>query len=111
MADRGTDVTRSVALLHTRYSAAWPLYRTFEPLGPPRRTDAPTPLVAFFEKWLMEAELGRDGVTTTEAPVAQLFVYENAKAAKKLEVFVWTIVQSGEQTGFHNAYLLRVVDI
>ncbi|KAH7698613.1 hypothetical protein AAVH_34292 [Aphelenchoides avenae] len=111
MADRGTNVVRSVMLLHQRYGAAWHLRRSHEPLGQPQRMDAPTPHVVFFKKWLTEQDLGADGITTTESSVAQLFVFENETAAKKLEVLVWTIVQSGEDTSFHYAFLLRVVDI
>lgn len=48
------------------------------------------------------------GKTTTESTVAELFMFENAKLAKKLEVAVWTLAQ---HCTLHYAFLLQVSDI
>lgn len=54
-----------------------------------------------------------DGCIVTASPVAELFVLENAKAARKLEVLVWSIKQVGldEDTTMQHVYLLQVVDM
>ncbi|KAH7711662.1 hypothetical protein AAVH_21019 [Aphelenchoides avenae] len=84
---------------------------TIDALGQPRRTDAPTPRNAFVELWLEDQHF-KDGFT--ESSGAEHFVFENAKAAKKLEVFMWTIAEVNEdeaQTGVNNVFLLQVLDM
>ncbi|KAH7702595.1 hypothetical protein AAVH_30247 [Aphelenchoides avenae] len=111
MAERGTDIVRSVTLLHMR-AHAWPLRHAVDPLGEPRRTDAPTPHSAFIKEWSRKEQLDR-GETITESAVSELFVFENAKSAKKLEVFVWTLMQADDDAEFslHYVFLLQVLDM
>ncbi|KAH7709483.1 hypothetical protein AAVH_23239 [Aphelenchoides avenae] len=56
-----------------------------------------------------------NGFVVTESPVADLFVFENAKAAKKLEVFKWTVEQTKNavRASLHYSYtfLLKVADM
>lgn len=93
---------RSVTLLYER-SEASRLRLAVEPLGKPLRTDAPTPQSAFIEKWSRKEHI--DGMEST---AAELFVFGNAKAAKKLEVFAWTIQQ---WNALHYAFLLQLLDM
>lgn len=54
-----------------------------------------------------------NGFVVTESPFAELFLFENAKAAKKLQVFVWTVEQTKNAVhdSLHYAFLLNVVDV
>lgn len=97
MAERGAKVVRSVTLLHQDS----PLSHAVDPLGHPRRTDAPTPDSAFIKERY-------DGTTFNESK-AELFVIENAKASKKLEVYVWTVGDGDDDV--QTAFLLQVVDM
>lgn len=89
MAERGTDIVRSVTLLDTH--AKGPSH--LDALGPPRRTEVPTPRIAFVKEFLAKNHNFYGKTKITESPVAELFVFENTKCAKRLEVFVWTIEQ------------------
>ncbi|KAH7721325.1 hypothetical protein AAVH_11181 [Aphelenchoides avenae] len=105
MAEPGTDVVRSVTLLYKRaLFEVSPLPDADKPLGRPRRTDAPSPHSAFIKEWSQQRLHDYDN-TIIESPAAELYVFENAKAAKKLDVFVWAIQQQGTR---HYAFLLQV---
>ncbi|KAH7668105.1 hypothetical protein AAVH_43059 [Aphelenchoides avenae] len=104
MTEPGTDIVRSVTLLYKRpLFEVSPLPDADEPLGRPRRTDAPSPHSAFIKEWSQQRLHDYDN-TITESPAADLFVFENAKAAKKLEVFVLAIQQdhNDEYNDEHN---------
>ncbi|KAH7721314.1 hypothetical protein AAVH_11170 [Aphelenchoides avenae] len=106
-AERGTNSIRSASLLYKRYVKTPPLHNTLvNTLGQPRRTNAPTPHSAFIKEWLREECLYGD--VATESNFAELFVFENANSAKKLEVFAWSVEQVA---AFHYAFLLQVVDV
>lgn len=109
-AERDTDIVRSVALLHVFDREP---YRrvVYPPLVRPRHTGVPTPRSDFTKEWLERIRL--DGTTTSESTVAELFVFENAKSARKLEVFEWPIqqVDAGGSISFHHAFLLQVVQM
>lgn len=107
MAERGTGTIPDMTLLHVRHGKSFRLRHDVDPLGQPRRTGVPVPHSAFIKGWSQKERTckGRD---TTEATVADLFVFEHAKAAKKLEVFVWDVQQ---HTQWHYAFLLQVVDM
>ncbi|KAH7699309.1 hypothetical protein AAVH_33588, partial [Aphelenchoides avenae] len=113
-AERGTFIVRSVTLLHERRDKE-PLRFAVEPLGQSRCTKAPTPHSSFIRKW--SRALLRDRMIVTESSVAELFVFENAKAAKKLELFVWTVKQGTDDEWsvfidfLHYAFFLQVVDL
>lgn len=110
VAERGTDVIRSVTLLHQRYDRESPLLETFDVLGQPLRTEAPAPNSAFVKEWYGDDDLS--DTITTEPTVANLFLFENAKSAQKLEVFAWTLEEVGHGQPFlHYAFLLQVVDM
>lgn len=98
-------------LLYERDFETSTLRHDVDPLGHPRRVDATAPQSAFIKEWASEKQL--DDATITESAAAELFVFENAKSAKNLEVFVWTLGEEyeGEQTSLHYAFLLRVVDV
>ncbi|KAH7711279.1 hypothetical protein AAVH_21437, partial [Aphelenchoides avenae] len=116
-ADHGTDIVRSVTILHLgRYFATALFRNAVDAFGQPHYTAVPTPRSAFVKEWSRNQSL--DGRTTTESPVADLFVYNNAKAARKLEVFMWHVQQVDEDDGdayapipLHYAFLLQVVDM
>ncbi|KAH7704503.1 hypothetical protein AAVH_28309 [Aphelenchoides avenae] len=112
-AERGTYIVRSVTLLHQRYIEASPLRHTGEPLGPPRRTNVPTPQSAFIKKWCRTQQLVYGtNATATESTAADFFVFESAKSGKKLEVYLWTVQQLNYNAPrFHYAFLLQVADI
>ncbi|KAH7716288.1 hypothetical protein AAVH_16287 [Aphelenchoides avenae] len=100
MAQRGAKVVRSVTLLHS----SSPLSHAVDSLGRPRRTDAPTPQSDYIKECF-------GGTTLTESK-AKLFVFEKEcgrekNAAKKLEVFVWTV--RPEHGDAQTAFLLQVV--
>lgn len=102
--DRGTDIVRSVTLLYARTDES-PLRHDVAPLGEPRRTDASTPHSAFIGQWYRkEHPYG----TYSASTVAELFTFENAKSARKIEVYVWAI---GHGDSLHYAYLLQIVDM
>lgn len=107
MAEHGTDIVRSVTLLYKRSYDTSPLRHIISTLGKPRSTDVPTPHSAFTKEWSREEYLNH-GSTVTEATSAELFVFENATAAKKFELFVWTIEKVN---ALHYAFLLQVVDM
>lgn len=116
-AERGKDIVRSVTLLHQYYADVPPSLPFVDPLGQPRRTAVPTPQSDFIEEWLLNAAQPHEG-TFTESTVADVYVFENAKAAKKLEVFLWPIVQSealspypGPSTFTHYVFRLQVTDM
>lgn len=108
--ERGTNFVQTVTLLH-RSVWTWPLRNAIGTLGEPLRTDIAPPHSAFIEKWCRGGH--SPGCTLTESPVASLFVFENAKAAKKLEIYAWTAVETSNTTpiSLHYAFLLMVVDI
>jgi hypothetical protein len=104
----GTDIIRSVTLLHERYYGASPLHHTVGPLVQPWRTNVPTPHSAFIKQWASEHFLH----AVSESTVAELFLFENAKLAKKLEIYVWTVEQAiRDWSALHYAFLLQVVDV
>ncbi|KAH7707966.1 hypothetical protein AAVH_24781 [Aphelenchoides avenae] len=106
-------MVRSVTLVHERSDDEnLPQSDTVETLGQPRHTDVATPHSAFVKDWRSSVTEAY-GVTLTESSVAELFVFENAKASKKLDVFVWTIEQLRDDasTALHYAFLLQVVDM
>lgn len=114
-ADRGTAIVASVTLLHARYKEASHLRHAVDPLGQPRRTEAPKPHSAFIEEWSRKQKRF-DKRTTIESTVAHLYAFENAKSEKKLEVFVWTLEQVSELEdedlpALHYAFLLQVSDM
>ncbi|KAH7696266.1 hypothetical protein AAVH_36667 [Aphelenchoides avenae] len=105
-------MVRSVTLLHRRTGLVSPLHHDVDPLEHPQRTGVTKPHSAFIEECYSGAHL--DGYTTTESTVAELFVFENAKSAKKLEVFVWTFDEECPDEGddsLNYAFLLRVADL
>lgn len=112
MATPETVITRSVTLIYVRFFDVSLLDHSGEPLGRPQRTDVLTPNCAFIEEWSREHHFV-NGLTTTASPIAQLFVFENAPAAMKLEVFVWRVEQVDEDAlaSLHYAFLLQVVGI
>lgn len=88
MAAPGTDITRPVTLLHLDVNEArFPL--AVDPLGQPRRIDAPTPPSAYIKA--CKRNLLHEGYTTNESAGAEQFEFENARLAKKLDIFVWTV--------------------
>lgn len=108
-AERETNVVPSVALLHKRNPDVSPLHHADDPLGHPRLTGIPAPQSAFVKEWMRQAK--RSG-TATESTVADLFVFENATLARKLEVFVWTIEYvKHDLSSLHYAFLLHVEDM
>lgn len=114
---RGTDIVRSVTLVHTRRDTTR-LRLAVEPLGRPRRSNVPRPCCAFVKNWLPEWMLclegiGLDGIRATESKLSDLFVFENATSAKRLDVHVWTIDArlSGRPFGLSYAFQLHVVDV
>lgn len=110
MAEPGINIVRSVTLLYERLDES-PLHHTSEPFGLPRRTDVPTPHSAFVKEWSRKQDLVY-GRPTTEWTVADLFVFENAKLGKKLEVFVWPVKQRVySMICLHYAFLLQVVEL
>lgn len=92
MAERGTDIVPSVSLLYARFHKASLLRRCVDSSGEPRHTDVPIPRSAFIKEWLRSYN-GR--ITSTESSVVKVFVFENVKSTKELEVFVWNTEQSG----------------
>lgn len=108
-AKRGTHIIPSVTLLHKRFYQASPLHYAVDPLGKPRRTDAPTPNNAFIKQWLQQPHLvyALDD-TRNESVISELFVFENAMTAKKLEVYMWTIEQCDT---LHYAFSLQVIEL
>lgn len=108
-AERGTDTVRSVTLLHERYDEAWTLRHNIDPFGRPPRTDATTPQTAFIKEWIRKERLRATRIN--ESTVAEYFVFENEKSAKKLEVFVWPVrcVSVLNRFSIHYAFLLKVV--
>lgn len=115
MTEPGTDIVESVTLIYESSGDLSRLSEILEPLGHPRCSDAPTPRSAFVEEWTRERDQRFFDGTTTESPVAAFFVFENAKAAKRLEVFVWTLEQVDEDDVedalVHWAFLLKVIAI
>ncbi|KAH7706806.1 hypothetical protein AAVH_25971 [Aphelenchoides avenae] len=111
-AERGPNIIREVTLLHAHFEQPMPLPHVFGPLGQPWRTNITTEPSHFVKEW--SRVTGRAyGATTVESPVADFFIFRNAKAAQKLGIFAWTIEQrkNDAQTSFHYAYLLRIIDI
>ncbi|KAH7708764.1 hypothetical protein AAVH_23981 [Aphelenchoides avenae] len=105
-------MVRSVTLLHRRTGLVSPLQLAVDPLGHPRRINIPKPQGDFIDQWYGRAHL--HGFAITESTVAELFLFENAKSAKKLEVFVWTVreeCQGEEENSLNYVFLLRVVDV
>ncbi|KAH7705868.1 hypothetical protein AAVH_26925 [Aphelenchoides avenae] len=82
-----------------------------KPLGQPHRTDVATPHSAFIKEWSRKQH-STHGWTTNESTVAELYVFENAKSARRLELFAWRVKQmhEREQASLHYAFMLRVVD-
>lgn len=114
MTERGTDAVRSVTLLYERPGEASPLRRFDDAFGQPRHTDVPTPHSAFIkEKYRTDQCFYHSPISTTESSVAELYVFENVKSVKKLELFVWTIeeVEDAAQTNLHYAFLIKVAGI
>lgn len=110
-AERGTEIVRSVTLIYKRFGKASPFLRNVEALGQPRRTDVPTPPSDFVKEWCRRSA---HGTTTTESTVAGLFVFDNVKLAKKLEVFVWSLEAVSTAPAYrtlHYAFMLQVVDM
>lgn len=106
-AERGTDIVRSVALLHERSGEPTPFPHSFEQPAYPIRTEITAPRNPFVKKW--SRATGRmHGLTTSESPVAELSVFKNAKVAGKLEVSVWTVEQtkSGAPASLYYAFQL-----
>lgn len=102
--ESGTEIVRSVILLHRRVS---PLYHITELLGQPRRIDVPMPHNTFAKPWSRGREYRRPTAETCE-----LFVFENAKSAKKLEVLAWTVERGNEwQIALDYVFLFQVVDM
>lgn len=86
---------------------------TAVPFGQPNRTGVPKPHSAFVkESYRQDRCLYHPAVSITESPVGELFVFENARSEKKLEVFVWTVeeVKNEAQTNLHHAFLLQVAE-
>lgn len=69
------------------------------------RTDVLTPHSAFIKEWSRKERCL--GNTATESTVAYLFEFKNARSAKKLELFAWTVEQ---WHALHFAFLQQVVD-
>ncbi|KAH7702241.1 hypothetical protein AAVH_30605, partial [Aphelenchoides avenae] len=113
-AERGTDVVRSVTLLHLRFRTVSTLQHT-EALGQPRRTDVSMPHNEFFVNWLCSVCRQHAPLRPSNINQCELFVFENAKAAKKLEVLVWTVVtvkiDHGHEPALHYIFRLQVVDM
>lgn len=105
MTERETGIVRSVTLGHKDLGGLPHSRQIVDPLGQPRRTGLPPPHSAFITEWLRN-QFG--DATTTEPTAAKLYVFENTKSAKALEVFAWTARKWGT---LYHAYLLRVVDI
>ncbi|KAH7721306.1 hypothetical protein AAVH_11156 [Aphelenchoides avenae] len=104
-AECGTDVVRSVTLLHDRTDEKYPLPYSDDPLGRPQRADVPTPHSAFVKEWSRKRQLLGDIVT--ESAVADLFEFG------KLELFVWTIKHVGKDgcwQALHYAFLLQILN-
>lgn len=114
MTERGTDVVKSVTLHHVRSFErdATPVPLDVDLFGWPRRsTNVSTPHSAFVKERYRDGHLY--GYATAESPVADLFVFENAKLAKKLELFVWTVEEPNRSawTALNYAFLLQIVDV
>ncbi|KAH7709989.1 hypothetical protein AAVH_22719 [Aphelenchoides avenae] len=111
-----TGIVRSVTLLYNRFGEDTSSLLDLKPLGQPCSTDIPKPHSEIEERL---QERRRNRWIIAESPVAELFLFENAKLAQKLELLVWTIEQPHGYhgtTGFpldymHYAFLLRVVDL
>ncbi|KAH7706805.1 hypothetical protein AAVH_25970 [Aphelenchoides avenae] len=110
-AERGKDVVPSVTLLHERPNNSAPLRHTADPLGRPRHTEVPAPQSAYIKEWVRKMPFY--GRPFTESTVSNLYVFENAKAAKKLEISEWTLeeVRNGVLTSVYYAFLLKVVNM
>ncbi|KAH7709226.1 hypothetical protein AAVH_23517 [Aphelenchoides avenae] len=108
-AERGTNIIRAVTLAYRRDGKASPLGHAVGRLGQLRRIDVPTPHNAFVKKWFRCIA----GFTVTESPVAELYVFENAKSAKKLEAFVWSVeeVYRDSDISLHYAFFFQIVDM
>ncbi|KAH7721301.1 hypothetical protein AAVH_11151, partial [Aphelenchoides avenae] len=108
-AERGRNIIRAVTLTYRRDGKAWSLDHAVGTLGEPRCVDVPTPHNAFVKKCFRCIA----GFTVTESTVAELYVFENAKSAKKLEVFVWTMeeVYRDSDISLHYAFFFQVVDM
>lgn len=91
----GTDIVRSVTLLHARYYEASHLHFTDEPFGQPQRTDLPIPQSAVVKHWSRTRHLVNGIITIAESPVADLFEFANVASAQKLDVLVWTVRHVG----------------
>ncbi|KAH7711660.1 hypothetical protein AAVH_21017 [Aphelenchoides avenae] len=112
MAERGAKIVGSVTALHTGLGDESPSRYAVEPFAEPRCSDAPTPHSAFTREWLRNQDLAY-GSTIVEPNVAELFVFENEKAAKKLEVFAWTFKEcfEGRRSVLSYTFLRQVVDM
>lgn len=112
--ERGMDAVRSVTLLYERPRNASTLRHSDHALGQPNRAGLPTPHSAFVKEWCRRDPcLYHSPISTTESAVAELFLFENARSAKKLEVFVWTVedVVNEVRISLHYAFLLQVADV
>lgn len=109
-AERGTDVVRSVTLLHLRFFDASPLRGMDDLFGQPRHTDIPIQHSAFVKD---RSRRNFPTNTYTEASNAEVFVFENANLAMKLDLFVSTIEQvlSLRTRTLHYVFQLQVVSL
>lgn len=103
-AERGTDTVQSVTLVQMLFHEEFRL--DVDPLGQPQRSGVPIPHSVFVKEWLREREF-----TITESTLAELFVFENAKSAKKLEVYAWSFELAGEDELPCYTFLLQVIDM
>ncbi|KAH7696633.1 hypothetical protein AAVH_36295, partial [Aphelenchoides avenae] len=104
-------IVPSVTLVHKRYGEGLLVRRTVDFLGQPRRSAVTTPQRAFIKKFFRRER--QQESTITESTVAELFEFESARLAWKLEVFAWTVeeVDNKDQTSLHCAWLFNVVDV
>ncbi|KAH7723765.1 hypothetical protein AAVH_08732 [Aphelenchoides avenae] len=110
-AERETKIVLPVTLLHLRFFKGPPLRQTAEPLGRALLTDVSSPHCDFIKRWSREQRRFY-GTLPVESAIAELFVFENATAAKKLEIYAWSVEQVRYgQASFHNSFLLQVVDM
>lgn len=90
----GTGIVRSVTLLHERSDGhVSPLHYIPELLGQPRRINVRTPRSAFvnYNPAFDNSSFFRPEYRWPTSRRCPLFVFENAKSAKKLEVLVCTL--------------------
>ncbi|KAH7699270.1 hypothetical protein AAVH_33626 [Aphelenchoides avenae] len=96
----GAKVVSSISIICARHFDGVP---TFTSLGVPQRAGIPAPQCDFLMK-----HLPRRTSTTVES-TAELFVFKNTKAGKRLDVYKWAADEANIMR--RQLFLLRIVDV